>query len=102
MGALDSSNNVQVNKWTSGGGWGGWNVQEATRTNTPSFIVGAYNGSNQIMWAWSEVNGSNFDIIGSVLSTAAAAAGDGYWPGTILRPRFRPLIAGPMFTALYG
>jgi len=68
--AIDQSNNIQYNKWTSGGGWGGWTVLEATRANTPSYITGAYNGSNQIMWAWSEVNGSNFDIIGSTLATS--------------------------------
>lgn len=60
---IDSSKNIQVNQWQAGLGWSGWNTQEI-RTNVPSYITGAYSGS-QIMWAWSEVNGSNFDIIGT-------------------------------------
>lgn len=68
-GAFDTSKRLQVNKWTSGSGWGGWSVQEAARTNTPSYLTGTYNGSNQILWAWTELNGSNYDIIGSVMST---------------------------------
>lgn len=71
--AIDSSSNIQYNQWTSGGGWGGWTVLEATRSNTPAYITGCYSAANsQIMWAWTEYTGSNYNIIGSVLSTAAS------------------------------
>ena len=71
--AIDSSKNIQYNQWTSGGGWGGWTVLEATRANQPSYITGVYNpAADQIMWAWTEANGSNFDIIGSVLNLGAS------------------------------
>jgi len=63
---IDSLNNIQVNQWVPSGGWKGWNVQEI-RTNAASYITGVRNGS-QIMWVWSEVNGSNFDIIGTTYS----------------------------------
>lgn len=73
---FDSSKNLQYNKWTSAGGWGGWSVLEATRANTPSYITGVYNSTLQeIMFAWSEVNGSNFDIIGTKFSAAADPIG---------------------------
>lgn len=70
---IDTSKNIKYNKWTSGGGWGGWTTLEAARTNTPSYITGVYNPTgNEIMWMWTELNGTNHDIIGSVLSLAGA------------------------------
>jgi hypothetical protein len=73
---IDSSKNIQYNKWTASGlSWGGWNVLEATRANTPSNIIAAYSAADsKIMVAWSEVNGSNWDVIGSTLSTGSAPA----------------------------
>jgi lysophospholipase L1-like esterase len=79
---IDTSKNIQTCKWTSGTGWGAWTVLEATRTNTPSFLTGTYNGSNQIMWVWTELNGTNHDIIGSTLATAASTSFTAT-PGTI-------------------
>ena len=70
---IDSSSNIQYNKWMSGTGWGGWTVLEATRTNTPSYITTCYSSAaGGIMVAWTEHNGSNYDIIGSFLSTSVA------------------------------
>jgi hypothetical protein len=63
---IDSSNNIQVNWWQSIIGWSGWTVQEASRTNTPSYITGCYDPiDKQIMWTWGEINGSNYDLIGT-------------------------------------
>jgi hypothetical protein len=70
--ACDSSKNIQYNEW-NGSSWGGWTVLEATRTNTPSYITGAYDGSAHIMAAWTEANGGNNDIIGSSLATSSSA-----------------------------
>jgi len=84
LGGIDSGKNIQYNKWTSGTGWGGWTVLEATRTNTPSYITGCYNPTAQaIMWAWTEHNGSNYDIIGSTLSTAAGVTYSLFRPATL-------------------
>lgn len=69
---IDTSKNIQYNKW-NGTAWGGWTVLEATRTNTPSYITACYSAAQSaIMVAWTELNGTNHDIIGSVLSLAAA------------------------------
>lgn len=68
--AFDSSNNLNYSKWVSGTGWNSWTVLEATRSNAPSYVTGATDGVSQIMLAWSEHNGSNYDIIGSTLNTA--------------------------------
>ncbi len=74
MFAIDSSKNITYNKWTSGGGWGGWTVLEATRTNTPNHVTACYSAAaGGILVAWTEYTGSNYNIIGSFLSTAAAA-----------------------------
>lgn len=81
--AIDTSKNIQYNKW-NGASWGGWTVLEATRTNTPSYITGIYNATNnEIMWAWSEVNGSNFDIIGSVLTLSPPPTTKLFLPATL-------------------
>lgn len=70
---IDSSSNVQYNKWISGTGWLGWTIQEASRTNTPSNIISGYNPTaKKFLIAWSEANSPNYDIIGSVLSLAVA------------------------------
>jgi hypothetical protein len=70
--AIDSSKNIKVNTWTSAGGWAGWTTLETARTNTPSYITGVYNPtSNEIMWAWTELNGTQHDIIGSVQTLTA-------------------------------
>lgn len=68
---IDTSKNIQYNKW-NGTSWGGWTVLEATRSNTPAYITGIYSSTNnQIMWVWTESTGSNYNIVGSVLSTTA-------------------------------
>lgn len=73
MFATDSSKNIQYNKWISGGGWGGWTVLEAARTNTPAYVTACYSAANnQIMVAWTESTGSNYNIIGSNLATSVA------------------------------
>jgi hypothetical protein len=75
---IDTSKNIQTNKWTSGVGWGGWSVLEATRANTPSYITGAYDSTNaRIMWIWNESTGANFNIVGSLLTPTPAG---GPWP----------------------
>jgi hypothetical protein len=73
MFAADASSNIQSVKWTSGGGWGSWAVLDATRSNTPSYLTAAYNGSSQVMAAWTEFTGSNYNIVGDVLSTSPAS-----------------------------
>jgi hypothetical protein len=86
-GAIDSSKNIQYNKWTTLSGWTGWNVLESARTNTPAYITGAYSSNaGGIMWAWTESTGSNYNIIGSFLSLTAAAGSSSYWGRSVLLP----------------
>jgi hypothetical protein len=67
-GLFDTSKRLQVNKWSNG--WSGWTVQEPARPNTPSHLTGTYNATDkEILWAWTEANGLNFDIMGSIMST---------------------------------
>ena len=87
--AIDSSKNIQTNQW-NGSSWSGWSVLEATRTNTPAYITGCYSASLQyIMWAWTEYTGSNYNIVGSTLSTGAG-------------PTFLPWIFGDQIQDFYG
>ena len=71
---FDTSKNLQYSKWVSGTGWSAWTILESARTNAPAYLTACYNGSNTIGLAWTENTGSNYDIIGTTLSTAPVAS----------------------------
>src|SRR5262249_15417980 len=82
-GIFDSSKNLQVNKW-NGSSWGGWTVQESARPNAPGYLTGVYNGSNQILWTWTESNGSgDNNLMGSTMSTTGGGTSFTATPATI-------------------
>jgi hypothetical protein len=81
--AFDTSKDLKYTKWISGTGWSAWTTLEGARTNTPAYVTAAYNGSNRIMVAWTEYTGSQYNIIGSTLSTSGATPSFTVSPATI-------------------
>jgi hypothetical protein len=77
----DAANTVRYCKW-SGSSWGSWTALE-TSTKTRTYISGYPQVvSNTIGVLWSEVNGSNYDIVAASISTAAGGLYAGlvsYW-----------------------
>ncbi len=70
--AADTSKNIQYTKWT-GSSWSAWAVQEATRTNAPKYLTACYSAAQSaIQIAWTELNGSNYEVWTSQLSLSAA------------------------------
>jgi hypothetical protein len=69
-----SSGNVEYNKYTVGAGtWGGWTVLESSRTNTPAYITACINSAGTaIQVAWTEKNGTNYEVWTSQLSLSSA------------------------------
>lgn len=75
-GLIDTSYNIQYDKWISGSGWQGWTVLTGPRTNIPGAITGAYSPNpKSIMWIWCEYNtgAETFAIVGSVLSLTSGS-----------------------------
>lgn len=70
---IDTSKNIKYSKWISGTGWSAWTVLDAARANVPTYITAAYDGTGNILAAWTETNGSNYDLLGSKLSTSVVA-----------------------------
>ncbi len=72
---IDSSGNLKYCKW-NGSAWGSWTVQEATLAGSPRYVTAAYSASaNGIVIAWTQTNGSNFEVWSSFLSLAVVVAG---------------------------
>ncbi len=78
--AIDSSGNVQQSKWTSGSGWSAWSNVCAFVANARSYLSGyqVVSGST-IGLVWTEANGGNFDIVGTLitLGPVLSTANDG-------------------------
>jgi hypothetical protein len=54
------------------------------------------------MWIWTESTGSNYNIIGSVLSTATATGASAYFGGSTSLLPFNRRIYGLNFSQIYG
>jgi len=68
----DASKNIQYNKST-GTTWAGWTVLEATRTNAPTYLTACYSAAKSaILVAWTEHNGSNYEVWSSLLSLSTS------------------------------
>ena len=66
---IDTSSNVQVIQWTSGGGWGTWTV--AAGNSAASTYLSGYQQvvGTSIGLIWTLVDGSNYDIAGTLFNT---------------------------------
>ncbi len=75
---IDSSGNVNRSIWTSGTGWSAWSVVCAIVTNARAYLSGCQTvvGGN-VGLIWTEHNGSNYDILGALVSTSISGAGSG-------------------------
>ncbi len=83
--AIDSSGNVSYCKW-NGTSWGSWTVQEATRTNAlgAGYVTACYSSAaSGILVAWTEHNGSYYEITCSFLSTGGASPSTGTGAATL-------------------
>jgi hypothetical protein len=74
--AIDSSKNVQYIKWTAATpAWGSWAQLDAGGASARSYITGfPAVVNNTIGVAWTQANGTNFDIVGATLALAGGAA----------------------------